>query len=130
MSYRLCIPVQFSQNDEIQREGLLRQLKSAKADTVFLVFDRFLTDPAALREGIAAFEQNKAFFEKNGFHVGAWLAPTIGYGGVASHDGDTPNRYTHIVSDTGHVCPVLTVLLTRALPMTLSAPCPLLPKRV
>lgn len=105
MSYRLCIPVQLSQNDEIQREGILRQLKAAKTDTVFLVFERFLTDEEALRQGVETFKQNKAFFEENGFHVGAWLAPTIGYGGVSSRDGDAPNRYTHIVSDTGHVCP-------------------------
>ena len=44
MAYRLCIPVQLSQNDAIQREGILRQLRAAKTDTVFLVFERFLTD--------------------------------------------------------------------------------------
>ena len=105
MAYRLCIPVQLSQNDDVQREGILRQLKAAKTDTVFLVFDRYLTDEKALEKGIEAFVQNKKFFEENGFGVGAWLAPTIGYGGVASRDGDAPNRYTHIVADSGHVCP-------------------------
>ena len=105
MAYRLCIPVQLSQDDEIQREGILRQLRSAKTDTVFLIFDRYLTDEKALEEGIEKFKRNKAFYEENGFNVGAWLAPTIGYGGVASHDGDAPNRYTHIVADNGHVCP-------------------------
>lgn len=105
MAYRLCIPVMLSQNDSIQREGLLKQLKDAKADTVFLVFDRFLTDKEALKQGVEKFKQNKAFFEENGFRTSAWLVPTIGYGGIASHDGDAPNRYTHIVADNGHVCP-------------------------
>lgn len=105
MAYRLCIPVQLSQNDAIQREGILRQLRAAKTDTVFLVFERFLTDEEALRQGVEAFKKNKVFFEEKGFRVGAWLAPTIGYGGVSSRDGDAPNRYTHIVADNGHVCP-------------------------
>ena len=67
MAYRLCIPVQLSQDDEIQREGILRQLRSAKTDTVFLIFDRYLTDEKALEEGIEKFKRNKAFYEENGF---------------------------------------------------------------
>ena len=56
MAYRLCIPVQLSQDDEIQREGILRQLRAAKTDTVFLIFDRYLTDEKALEEGIEKFK--------------------------------------------------------------------------
>ena len=83
MAYRLCVPVYFNQDDDIQRQGILKQLKDAKADTVFLVVNRYLTNEEELKCGIEDFKKNKDFFEENGFSVGAWLAPTIGYGGVS-----------------------------------------------
>ena len=79
MAYRLCVPVMLMQDDDIQREGLVSQLKAAKTDTVFLVFNRYLTDEDALAKAAEDFRENKAFFEEQGFSVGAWLAPTIGY---------------------------------------------------
>lgn len=105
MAYRLCVPIMLSQDDETQREGLVALLNAAKADTVFLIFPRYLTNEDALKRGIETFCRNKQYFETHGFRVSAWLVPTIGYGGVASDDGDAASRYTHIVADDGYVCP-------------------------
>ena len=64
MAYRLCVPVYFNQDDDIQRQGILKQLKDAKADTVFLVVNRYLTNEEELKYGIEDFKKNKDFFEE------------------------------------------------------------------
>ena len=104
MAYRLYIPAKPTK-DVVQRNALLDQLKRANSDTVFLIFDRYLTDEDALNRGIEVFIDNKRFFEQNGINVCAWLVPTIGYGGFSPCDGNAPNVYTHIVADDGYECP-------------------------
>ena len=102
--YRLCVPVMLNSHNKRGREEIARHLRECSADTVMLVFNRVLCNDELLAETAREFCENKTYFESKGFRVSAWLAPTIGYGGPSSSDGDAPNRYTHIISDKGKDC--------------------------
>ena len=102
--YRLCVPVMLNGHNKSGKEQIARLLHECGADTVMLVFNRVLCNEALLAETAREFSENKRYFESCGFRVGAWLAPTIGYGGSSSCDGDATNRYIHIVSDKGKDC--------------------------
>lgn len=94
--YRLLIPIynrKINAKDKLAMEALLKQ---AKPDMVLLTFSRVLRSEAMLKEHLELFLENKAFLEKAGFQVGAWLAPTIGYGGTGckgSTDNDADTAY-------------------------------------
>ena len=108
--YQVCVPL-FCTEDERRLEGAVKQLKLAKADIAFLVFDRVLCNQSMLDEKIALFSKNKRFLEKNGLTVAAWLAPTIGYGGVSSCDNGANEVFRAIRTSrgedlTGGFCPL------------------------
>lgn len=78
---------------------MVDQLQKAEVFEVLLTFPRVLRNPKVLGEQIALFSQNKAFLEKQGIRVHAWLAPTIGYGGTKrkfAYDHDADQVYTRI----------------------------------
>ena len=103
--YRLTAPLYSSTLLGKSGKKLMARLKEAKVETVFLVTHRILCNEEMRSNMIEETKAAKALLEKEGFHVGAWLAPTIGYGGISSSDFDAPNRFTHVVSDKGYVCP-------------------------
>lgn len=88
---------------EKQKNALVRELKKAGADTVFVVFDRIINNDGMLYKFQEKFIRNKNFLEENGFDVGAWLAPTIGYGGSGGVYGDNgaQAKYTVIKGVNG-----------------------------
>lgn len=100
--YKLAVPIMISTDRSDDDINLLaEQLKNAKTDSIFLVFDRVLDNNQMLAEKIERFTKYRDRLTKFGFKVNAWLAPTIGYGGVCSCDNDAPSKYTRIVTDKG-----------------------------
>lgn len=78
-----------------RKEKLLIQLKRANPDIVMLSYHRSLFDKYEKINEKEIFCENKAFLEEAGFTVGAWLAPTLGYGSVEElNDKNTP--YIHL----------------------------------
>jgi len=78
-----------------RKEKLLIQLKRANPDIVMLSYHRSLFDKYEKINEKEIFCENKAFLEEAGFTVGAWLAPTLGYGSVEElNDNNTP--YIHL----------------------------------
>lgn len=74
--YKLMVPVMgFS-------EGLAKELIRAGTDEVLVVFPRVLRNAAMLGEKIQDFLKAKEYFEGCGIKTGAWLVPSIGYGGT------------------------------------------------
>ena len=101
--YRLCIPIINDGRGINDLKELANELKRAGADNVFVVFSRVLDSRDMLNEVTQRFIETKTLLEDMGFKVGAWLAPTIGYGGKSSFDNDAPQKYTKIVTDKGRV---------------------------
>ncbi len=97
--YKLMVPVMgFS-------EGLAKELIRAGTDEVLVVFPRVLRNAAMLGEKIQDFLKAKEYFEGCGIKTGAWLVPSIGYGGTGEpsySDNDAYLRYTKIKSTTGY----------------------------
>lgn len=99
--YRLCVPIMDNGRDPDDLRKLAEQLVKAETDTVFIVFDRVLDNETMLQKKTASFLKTAEILSEYGFKIGAWLAPTIGYGGRCSCDNDAPLKYTRIVSDKG-----------------------------
>lgn len=94
--YQVYIPIFNRKRTEAQKASLLRALKQAKPQMVFLVFNRILCSSQMLDKEVRFFGENRDFLQENGFEVGAWLAPTIGYGGRFDGDNGAFERYTRI----------------------------------
>lgn len=101
--YKLYVPVMNNSRSPEDLELLAGQLKKAGTDVVFIVFDRVLDSDKMLEDKLVSFKKAKKFFESRDFEVGAWIAPSIGYGGISSADNGAPEKYTHIVTDRGRV---------------------------
>ncbi len=99
--YRVICPIFNHPYSAKERRDLLAQLSDAGVQEVILVFNRVLCNEAQLKAEQAMFLENKAFLEAAGLLVGAWLAPTIGYGSAHRFDFDASNHFTHIQSTTG-----------------------------
>lgn len=90
------IPVYNNKYSENEKQLLLRELKKAKPDIVLLVFHRILCNEERLQSEYDKFMENKNFLTENGFEVGAWVAPTIGYGSDFFGDHNAKYEYTYI----------------------------------
>ncbi len=111
--YRILVPIfnkKFSENELIL---IVKQLQNADISEVMLTFPRVLRSKSVLSEQIAVFSKNKAFLEKQGITVNAWLAPTVGYGGTGkkfAFDHDADEVYTRIKNFNGDLlysyCPL------------------------
>lgn len=93
--YNVWVPVMNRKLTDIQKKKLIEQLKRFNPETVMLVFWRVLYNEADRAKEKAIFTENKEFIEKAGFNVGAWLAPTIGYGS-AHNERDNQAPFTHL----------------------------------
>ena len=94
--YNLWIPIQNRKLDEKAKTELIMQLKRVMPQKVLLVFNRVLFDKDDLKNELELFEENKRILENASFSVGAWLAPTIGYGSPLNERDHNP-PYTHMV---------------------------------
>lgn len=110
--YKVWIPVFNRKLSDKEKASLVEWVKKSGADEAMLVFSRILRSEAMLNEEYAVFCENKTAMEDAGIRVGAWLAPSIGYGGTgtpAVGDNDAPTAYTRIrFFDSGEVyayCP-------------------------
>lgn len=99
--YNLWIPVMNRKLTDIQKNKLSEQLKRVKPETVMLVFWRVLYNKEDRKRETDIFLENKSFLESEGFNVGAWLAPTIGYGSeLNTRDNSAP--FTHLKKFDGN----------------------------
>lgn len=99
--YKIYVPVYSKDYNHTEKESLVRELKRIKPDIVFLVFHRILCNEKVLTEQIEMFENNRTFLQENGFRVGVWLAPTIGYGSEHWGDYSAPGEFMPIHSIDG-----------------------------
>ena len=99
--YKICIPVRNQPYSKANKETLVRELKRINPHIIFLTFSRILCNDKALNEQAEVFADNMKFLRDKGFKVGAWLAPTIGYGSRHWGDHDAHSRFTPIHSIDG-----------------------------
>ena len=78
--YQVWIPIFNRKWTEKQKKELIEQLRIAKVDLVLLTAGRILCSEEMRRAECEMFRENKEYMEAHGIKVGAWLAPTIGYG--------------------------------------------------
>ena len=79
----ICIPVMSGNWNEHKKAALIQELKRISPTLVYLIYMRETGDREKAKQKIEIFKNNKDFLETHGFCVGAWFAPTIGYGGLA-----------------------------------------------
>lgn len=103
--YKIAIPVKNKKLTDSQKERLVRELKKAAPQIVMLIHDRILRDSKAKALEHEHFVENKAFLEANGFTVGAWVVPTIGYGNPYYFDHDAPYTKIHTLKGNGDTIP-------------------------
>ncbi len=104
--YPVWIPIFGKAYSKAELDKIVQQLKIADADMALLTFGRVLRSEAMLKTECENFKTARDHLVKNGFQVGAWLAPTIGYGGKFWGDNDAGNAFTHIRHlRTGEDCP-------------------------
>lgn len=101
--YRVCVPVINKKYDEKSAELLVRELKRVNPDTVYMVFDRVFCNDKILDEITEMFEENVKFLQNNGFKVGAWLAPSIGYGSAHWGENGAKGKFVQIHSIDGKI---------------------------
>ncbi len=101
--YRVCVPIINNDRSEEDISLLAQQLKNAEVDAVFVVFERVLDSDTILNESINSFIKTVEKFKSFGFNAGAWICPTIGYGGRNYMDNGAYEKYTKIVTDKGTV---------------------------
>ena len=97
--YRVIVPIFNKKFTTEQLLSLVDQLQKASITEVLLTFPRVLRSKQSLKEKVELFSHNKAFLEKHGISVNAWLVPTIGYGGTGrkfDFDHDADEVYTRI----------------------------------
>lgn len=104
--YKLSVPIMNASVNENTRDAYLKQLKSAKADRVFLCY--------VTPDDMTTLAGNVEFFKKHGIETGVWIGETIGHGAPLNYTlesqipkGTTPlkdtdgreNPYTHCPLD-------------------------------
>ena len=93
--YNVWIPVMNRELSEADKKKLINELNRLNPQLVMLVFWRVLWDESDRKREFELFNKNKKIIEDAGFKVGAWLAPTIGYGTPKNYrDNDAP--FTHL----------------------------------
>lgn len=93
--YPVWIPVMNRKMNDMQTDKLIGQLRRAEPQMVMLIYNRVLWHKEDRQRETALFLENKQALEAAGFSVGAWLCPTIGYGG-ASYFRDNDAPFTHL----------------------------------
>lgn len=104
MRYKVLVPVYNRQFTQRQKDLLVEQLQKAKTDMVMLTFQRVICNEQMLEEEKKVFVENKVYFESKGLTVGAWLFPSIGYGGTTTkgkYDNNADEIYTRIKNFNG-----------------------------
>jgi len=93
--YTLSVPIMNASVNENTRDAYLKQLKSAKADRVFLCY----TSP----NDMATLAENVGFFKKHGLETGVWIGETIGHGAPLQYasEPEIPENATHLVDTDG-----------------------------
>ena len=99
--YKICIPIMNKYYDDTAKAALVRELKRINPDIVFLVFSRIICDDKSLNDFKEMYISNMQFLQNNGFKVGAWLAPTIGYGSEHWGENGARDKFTRIRSIDG-----------------------------
>ena len=97
--YRVIVPIFNKKFTTEQLLSLVDQLQKASITEVLLTFPRVLRSKQSLKAQVELFSHNKAFLEKHGISVNAWLVPTVGYGGTGrkfDFDHDADEVYTRI----------------------------------
>lgn len=86
--YKTYVPIMAKKYTDREKMALVKELKRAKADLVFAAYRRTMGEKSAglLDEA----EECVDFLKKEGFNVGIWVAPTIGYGGDGSNSEKAP----------------------------------------
>ena len=80
-------------------DGIADEIIRAGVKEVVIVFPRVLRNKKMLKNATETLKKQKEFFENIGIKAGAWLCPTIGYGGTGTPsycDNDAPEHYTKI----------------------------------
>lgn len=103
--YKLWIPVFNRKWTDTQLEQLAAQLNRLKPQLVLLTYARIMCNEAKKKEEYETFVYNKSFLEEKGFCVGAWLAPTIGYGAAYTYDNNAPFMKIHTIKGDDDVFP-------------------------
>lgn len=96
---------------EKEWEISISELKRAKADGIYLIYNRFLLDNQKKQRMKNIFENNKKILETAGFEVYAWVVPTIGYGSLANEtEVEAAKKYRRIMGvqgkETNAFCPL------------------------
>ncbi len=105
--YKVSVPVML---DTLKRrDTILAMLKAAKADRIFLAFERTF-DEKNYAEQLRLLAEGIPFFRKNGFEVGVWIGETVGHWQHPPEDTDG-GRGLRLWMDTfgktynGNFCP-------------------------
>ncbi len=96
---KVMIPIINRNFGEKDFSALIMQLKNAQCDMAMVVFPRVLRNKEALEKEFNLFCRTKKRLEESGIKVGAWMAPSIGYGGTGApgpNDYDAPELYERI----------------------------------
>lgn len=96
--YETYIPVLSRYSPEEDKQVLLKELSLVNPDIVCLIYLRPAGNPEEEEKKLCLFRENKNFPEENGFTVGVWFCPTIGYGGPA---GEGKGAYQRITGADG-----------------------------
>ena len=94
--YQVWIPVYNRKWTKKQKEALAEQLRLAKVDLVLLTYGRILCNDEMLAAECEMFRDTMEFLRERGFEVGAWIAPTIGYGMPYYGDNSAATDFVHI----------------------------------
>ena len=86
--YKTYVPIMAKKYTDREKMALVKELKRAKADLVFAAYRRTMGEKSA--ELLDEAEECVDFLKKEGFNVGIWVAPTIGYGGDGSNSEKAP----------------------------------------
>ncbi|MBC8559806.1 hypothetical protein [Fumia xinanensis] len=103
--YKTIIPVMNKKLTDAQKAKLVSELKKADPQAVMLIYGRILRNQQAKDLEYEHFIENKSFLEENGFTVGAWVTPTIGYGAPYYFDHDAPYTKIHTLKGNGDTIP-------------------------
>lgn len=101
-----CVPVMAKKYSAGEMAALVGELKRAKADMVYAVYRRTMGDKSEML--LAETEECVNRLKKEGFNVGVWVAPTIGYGGEVIKSDKTPyQKITTLEGNTVNAyCPL------------------------
>lgn len=90
--YEVSVPIISKPMSEREKDAMVCQLKRINPTVVYLVYLRPVFDKEIKQKTLDVFKENKRFFEEDGFSVGVWVAPTIGYGGYSLSGTDSYQR--------------------------------------